>query len=103
MISLLKNLFSKGPQVNLTELINNNALILDVRTSSEYKGGHIKGSVNIPVQNLSAELSKLKKDRVIITCCASGSRSAFAMNILKSNGFNEVHNGGSWLNLKQLV
>ncbi|HVM87666.1 MAG TPA: rhodanese-like domain-containing protein [Puia sp.] len=101
MIGLLKKLFNKGPKVNLGELIANGAVILDVRTKGEYAGGHIKNSLNIPLNELQGKLGKLKKDKAIITCCASGMRSASAKNMLKSNGFTDVHNGGSWMNLNK--
>jgi rhodanese-related sulfurtransferase len=48
----------------------------------------------MPLNELSNHIAKLKKDSVIITCCASGMRSASAKNILKSNGFTSVYNGG---------
>ena len=101
MLSILKNMFSSGPKVDLGEVIANKAIILDVRTKAEYAGGHLKGSVNIPLQSLESGLSKLKKDKVVVTCCASGARSSMAKSILQRNGFAEVHNGGSWTNLKQ--
>ena len=81
MIEILKKLFGFGPQVNYTELVQNGALILDVRSKNEFSNGHIKGAINIPVDQLGNNLSKLKdKTRHIITCCASGSRSGFAKN-----------------------
>ena len=90
-----------GPSVNYAQLIKEGALILDVRSKGEYSGGHIKGSVNIPVDQLHSNIEKLKdKNRVIITCCASGMRSASAKNILQSNGFAEVYNGGGWFSLQ---
>ena len=101
MIQLLKNIFGLGPKVDLGELVAKGAIILDVRTKSEYQGGHVKGSINIPLNVLNGNLSKLKKDKSVITCCASGMRSASAKGILKSNGFSEVHNGGSWMNLRR--
>ncbi|MCC6182674.1 MAG: rhodanese-like domain-containing protein [Bacteroidia bacterium] len=100
MIQLIKNLFGLGPKVDYKEIVKNGGLIIDVRTPSEYQGGHIKGSYNIPLQQLSQNLSKLRKDKVIITCCASGMRSASAKSILKANGYKEVHNGGGWMSLK---
>ena len=103
MFTAIKKLFSSAPQVDLGELIANKAIILDVRTKDEFNGGHIKGSVNIPLQNLNTQLSKLKKDKTIITCCASGGRSSAAKSMLKSNGFENVHNGGSWMSLRQYV
>mgnify|MGYP003353551774 CR=1 FL=1 len=99
-MSWLSNIFSNGPKVDLAELVKNGAQIIDVRTKQEFAGGHIRGSVNIPLQSLSGQLSKIKKDKPVITCCASGMRSASAKSILKSNGFNEVHNGGGWMSLR---
>ncbi|MBX2905203.1 MAG: rhodanese-like domain-containing protein [Taibaiella sp.] len=101
MIGFLKKLLGGGPKVDLGQLIENGAVILDVRTSGEYAGGHIKGSINIPVQALGSQMSKLKKDKPIITCCASGMRSGSARSMLQSAGFTEVYNAGSWFNLKK--
>jgi rhodanese-related sulfurtransferase len=85
---------------NYAQLVSDGAIILDVRTSGEFSSGHIKGAINIPVNALSNNLSKLKaKKKPIITCCASGMRSATAKSILQSNGFSEVYNGGSWMSL----
>lgn len=89
--------------MDLKELLQNGAQIIDVRTKGEYQNGHIKGSLNIPIDNLNNHLSKLKKDRPIITCCASGMRSASAKSILRSNGFTEVHNGGGWMSLQNKI
>ena len=52
MIQLLKNIFGMGPKVDLKELMKKGAQIIDVRTKDEFQGGHIRGSVNIPLQNL---------------------------------------------------
>jgi phage shock protein E len=103
MIQLLKGLFGIGPKADYRELLKNGATIIDVRTKGEYQGGHIKGSVNIPLDNLNNNLSKIKKDKPVITCCASGMRSASAKSILKSNGFSEVHNGGGWMSLQNKI
>ena len=89
--------------INYAQLVNDGAIILDVRTSGEFSAGHIKGSINIPVNSLAHNLAKLKaKNKPVITCCASGMRSASAKSILQSNGFSDVYNGGSWsqLNMK---
>ena len=103
MIQLLKNLFGMGPKVDFKELMKNGAQIIDVRTKAEYQQGNVKGSINIPLNNLSNHYSKLKRDKPIITCCASGIRSAQGKNILKSNGFTEVHNGGGWMSLQNKI
>lgn len=100
MINILKKIFGLGPAVNYTELVKQGAIVLDVRSPAEYKQGHVKKSMNIPLNELSNHLSKLKKDTVIITCCASGMRSASAKSILKSKGFTTVYNGGGWSSLQ---
>lgn len=100
MLNTIKQLLGFGPKVDYAELVKQGAIILDVRTKGEYAGGHIKGSVNISVDALSANLGKLKdKNKPIITCCASGMRSASAKSLLKSSGYQEVYNGGSWMSL----
>ena len=104
MIETIKKLFGAGtPPVNYSELIKQGAIVLDVRSKSEYQSGHIKGSVNIPLQTLEGNLKKLKKDKPVITCCASGMRSASAKGILQSNGFKEVYNGGGWMSLRNKI
>jgi rhodanese-related sulfurtransferase len=100
MIKLLKNLLGLRSETEMKNLVKNGAQIIDVRTPIEYQSGHIRDSVNIPLQNLKQSLSKIKKDRPIITCCASGMRSASAKSILKANGYREVYNGGGWHNLQ---
>ena len=93
-----------GPKVNYAELIKQGATILDVRSKGEYAGGHIKGSLNISVDTLKSNLGKLKdKNKPIITCCASGMRSASAKSILKSNGYTQVYNGGGWSSLQSKI
>lgn len=104
MLDSIKKLFGLGPSVNYADLVKQGAIILDVRSKGEYSGGHIKGSINISVDTLSSNLSKLKdKNKTIITCCASGMRSASAKSILKSNGYSNVYNGGGWSSLNNKI
>ena len=100
MIQFIKKILGMGPAVDFAELLKEGATIVDVRTKGEYQQGHIKGSINLPLDNLSNHYSKLKKDKPVITCCASGMRSASAKSMLKSNGFLNVHNGGGWQGLQ---
>ena len=100
MITKLKNMLGFGPAVNYKELLTKGAQIIDVRTRGEYASGHIKGSVNIPLNEISNQAKKIKKDSIVITCCASGMRSASAKSTLLSLGFKDVHNGGGWMSLK---
>jgi len=104
MLDILKQLFGFSPKVDYAQLVKNGAIILDVRSKGEYQGGHIKGSLNISVDTLNNNLGKLKdKNKPIITCCASGMRSASAKSILKSNGYTKVHNGGGWISLQNKI
>ena len=100
-MSFLKKLFG-GSSVDLKEMVKNGAQIIDVRTPAEFQGGHIKGAVNIPLQVLDKNLGKIRKDRPVITCCASGMRSGSAKSILKSKGY-DVHNGGGWTSLQSKI
>ena len=100
-MDFLKMIF--GKKVNLKEVISAGAVILDVRTKGEFQSGHLKNSINIPIDKLPQNLKKLNKNKSIITCCASGSRSASARRILKSNGFEQVYNGGSWYSLRKYM
>lgn len=97
-MSLLKKLFG-GTSVDFKALVQQGAMIIDVRTPAEFNGGHIKGAVNMPLQSLQANMSKVPKNKTIITCCASGMRSGSAKSLLKAAGYT-VHNGGGWMSLK---
>jgi phage shock protein E len=92
-----------GEKVNLQEVISKGAIIIDVRTKGEFQSGHLKNSINIPLDNLPNNLKKIRGNKPIITCCASGSRSASARRFLKSNGYEHVYNGGSWYSLRKYV
>ena len=103
MLDAIKNLFGMD-KTDYAELVKKGAVILDVRSKSEYDGGHIKDSINIPVDQLQKNLSILKdKNKTIITCCASGMRSASAKSILQNNGYKNVHNGGGWSSLNNKI
>lgn len=104
MISKFKTLLGIKPAPNYSQLLKEGGVIIDVRSAAEFKGGHIKGSKNMPLQTLAANLNKLKnKDNPVITCCASGMRSASAKNLLKSKGFTQVYNGGGWSSLNNKI
>ena len=104
MLESIKNIFGLGTKTDYRELIKQGAIILDVRSKDEFSGGHIKNSINIPVDQLSNNLSKLKnKNKCIICCCASGMRSGTAKRILESKGYRSVYNGGSWSGLQNKI
>lgn len=100
MFDAIKQILGIGPGADFTGLIEREAQIIDVRTVEEFQGAHIRGSVNIPLQNLDRHLAKINKDKPVITCCASGMRSAAAKRLLESKGYSEVINGGGWAGLQ---
>lgn len=79
---------------------NNTIIVVDVRTPHEYAGGHVVDSLNIPLNELPANIERLKSvEGTIILCCASGARSNMACQILLQSGIKNVTNGGSWTNV----
>ena len=101
MLGFIKKLF--GPGVDLSEKMKEGAVIIDVRSPGEYASGHVKGSKNIPLGNISAKMNTIKKwNKPVITCCASGMRSGSAAIVLKRNGV-EAYNAGSWQKADRLV
>ncbi|MGL5691879.1 MAG: rhodanese-like domain-containing protein [Bacteroidales bacterium] len=103
-MGLLERLFgSKNDSVNLKELVNGGAEIIDVRTPGEYAGGHINNAVNIPLDTLKSKLVNLRKDQSIIVYCASGVRSSAAKKMLELNGFTHVYNGGGINKLESIL
>jgi phage shock protein E len=103
MLKFLKKLFGMESTVNYAQLVKEGAKIIDVRSPMEYESGHIKGSVNIPLPELSKHIHKFKKEQIIITCCASGMRSASAKSIFQSQNFQQVYNGGGWASLNRKI
>ncbi|GAB2772220.1 rhodanese-like domain-containing protein [Salinimicrobium soli] len=104
MMKLFKALFGMGESPDYSELVKNGGVIVDVRTKSEFLSGHIKGSKNIPLNSLGSNLKQIKnKDLAVITCCASGMRSASAKNLLESYGYTKVYNGGGWRSLQNKI
>lgn len=102
-MNLFQRLFSSAPSVDLQSIIDEGAFLVDVRTPGEFAGGHVKGSVNIPLNMVPAQLAKFKNKKNIIVFCQSGGRSSQAKNILQQNGFTNVINGGTWNNVRQFV
>ena len=84
--------------------VQEGAVLLDVRTPSEYSDGHITGSVNIPVGELSRRVDEVSGDRVVVYC-KSGGRSAAAAQLLTQRGKQVVDLGAmtSWPNPDDIV
>lgn len=99
---MLSSLFTIGKKIDLTRLLLDGALVVDVRTPAEFAQGHATGAVNIPLDRLQDGMRTLDKHRPIIACCRSGFRSASATAQLMNEGFT-AYNGGTWQNVEKYV
>ncbi len=113
-IALLWPLLSRGasgvPSISATEavLLLNRAkpLILDVRDAAEFAGGHIQGAKHIPVAELASRLKEIEKfkDKPVLVCCQTGTRTRAACTILQAQQFSNLHNLqgglGGWIEAK---
>jgi phage shock protein E len=87
---------SKRVIAMLPELKKNGATLIDVRSAGEFANGNAPGTINIPLQELGSRLGEIPKSSPVVLCCASGTRSGMAKLILKKNGYQNVHNIGTW-------
>ena len=96
LVTILSCGASAESKTKTKALIQNGALVLDVRTPGEYAGGHYANAVNIPVDDLANQMTKIgtDKNRPIVVYCRSGRRSAQASAYLKGQGFTQVINAG---------
>jgi phage shock protein E len=103
-MGFFSNLFGGGASKKaLATLINDkNTMLCDVRSPDEFASGHVIGSVNIPVNQIENHLAKFKDKKEIVVYCRSGMRSSQAKSILKSIGFNNVTNAGTWNKVESL-
>lgn len=56
-------MFTAAPSTDYAELVKNGAIIVDVKTNGEFQGGHIKGSINIPLDTINSKIEELKKEK----------------------------------------
>lgn len=107
VILILIKLLASKPDINgvrARELMRNGCRIIDVRSQSEYRNGHITNSINIPLNDILIGIGKheIKKDTHAILYCASGARSASAKRFLQNEGYSNIYNGGSLRNMSKL-
>jgi phage shock protein E len=76
------------------EKIKAGAVIVDVRTPTEFSGGAYPAAINIPLQALGERLGEIPKGRPVVVYCASGMRSAAAARVLRRAGYDDVVNAG---------
>lgn len=86
----------------LCDILKGDPLVVDVRTPEEFRQGHYKGTVNIPLQEISRHRWGAHQHQDIVVYCRSGYRSDRAKKILLQNGFPSVLNGGNQSTLENL-
>ncbi|MGZ8559575.1 MAG: rhodanese-like domain-containing protein [Chitinophagaceae bacterium] len=88
----------------LKEALRRGAIIIDVRSASEFDRGKIPDSINIPVDRIPINAERIKEmNRPVIFCCTSGDRSNQAIQLMKEKELKEVYNGGNWHRLLRIV
>jgi rhodanese-related sulfurtransferase len=82
-----------GP-MDAVRLLNQGAVLLDVRSQAEFDAGHILDARHLPQDQIGSSVETLKKykDKVVIACCESGMRSGAAARVLQAQGFTRVVN-----------
>jgi len=91
------NILEGIAEVKHFDELDNDEMLLDVRTPSEYARGHIPGAINISVDELRSRLDRLPKDKTVNAYCAVGIRSYIASRILKQKGFKVKSVSGGYL------
>ena len=87
----------------LRTALRNGAVVIDVRTAQEFDSGRYPGAINIPIDRISTNLSRIRAmEKPVICCCSSGARSSQAVALLKKQGIKAVYNGGKWTALLAL-
>lgn len=100
-MGILSKLFGGDRKNRVQSLIEEGAIIIDVRNPGEFSSGHYKGSRNIPLQEFGKHVDKIKKEnKPVVVCCASGMRSAQAKSMLEKAGV-QVENAGGWRSLNR--
>lgn len=82
-----------GP-LDAVRLLNQGALMVDVRTRAEFESGHVIDARHLPQEQVAQAAESLKKfrEKILIACCESGMRSGAATRVLKNQGFTKVVN-----------
>ena len=97
-VNFFKKLLGMKSKSEYIQMIQNGAMLVDVRSIDEFRSGHNKGARNIPLAVLPTQLSELKGKTVILVCL-SGGRAGLAKQLLKQHGI-ESHNAGGWKSLE---
>lgn len=87
----------------MLDLVDDGAVLVDVRTLAEYKSGHLDGAINLPVETISDNIENEISDKntKIVLYCRSGNRSATAVQTLIDMGYKNVYDMGGMSNCEE--
>lgn len=102
-MSFFQKLFGPAPAQDLSKLIEEGAMLVDVRSAGEFSEGSVPGAINIPVESIASNINRFKNKNHIIVFCRSGNRSGMAKTILQQKGITSVTNGGTWKDVLSFV
>ena len=86
------------PEAIARDYLKNGALVIDVRTAGEFQAGHLTNAINIPLNELKETLPRQVSDKgkVLLLHCQSGRRSGQAETQLRTMGYTNAFNLGSY-------
>ncbi|MFN0728836.1 rhodanese-like domain-containing protein [Polaribacter gochangensis] len=91
----------KDMGLEIKEYLDKGAVVLDVRTKTEWDQGHSNGAKHIVLNLIPLQIDEIKSwNKPVIAVCLSGGRSGQAVQFLKNNGIDAI-NGGPWQNVDQ--
>jgi len=94
----------QNPHQRAWRLIDDGALLIDVRSRQEFESGHLDNAINIEHEKVDkiAETIGEDKEREVVVYCRSGRRSGEAKKALEEYGYKNVHNGMGYEGLKKV-
>lgn len=97
VMKLLKTIFASVPSIDIDTYMQkyqgkNNHVLIDVRTPSEFKSGHVAKAKNIPLNTIGNKLSSIPKNKTVVLICRTGNRSGMAARQLAGAGYENIIN-----------
>lgn len=77
--------------------------ILDVSTKEKFRKSYIRGTKNIPYDEVELKINEIKLMQPLIICCSTGELSKWVYKFLKRKGLENIHNGGNWETVTFLI
>jgi len=88
----------------LKEALRRGAIVIDIRTASEFDREKVSDSINIPIDRININLRRIvQMNRPIIICSNSDSENERVIDVLKANGVREIYNGGNWTKMWRMM